>query len=382
MYPDSIGGREKYVYHLADSLGKKGHEVKVFTCTASFHSKLRKHDNFTVYYLPSFDIPLKNARYRIPITMLPKLLFDDADVIHAQDIHHFTTFASAFIAKIRGVPFVVTEHGYPPLGGLMKILIKVYDKTLLKFIAKSSEKIIAVSSFIQQELKYRYKLNMRNAVTVHNGMYNIDIRANDADTFVRKYSLKGKKIILGLGRQTKEKGFQYLISAFKKMSKKFPDTVLVIIGPGGSYRIFLDGLVKLLDLQDRVIFTGRIEEELLKSAMRNCEMVVIPSEYDPFPFVALESLSYGKPVIAAEIGGIPEIITHEKNGLLFKPRDENDLAEKMELLLRDEKLKKAIIRNSRKSLERFNWKLFIEQIESVYEKAATATEAATTATTN
>jgi len=370
MYPESIGGREKYVYYLADSLGKRGHKVKVFTCTPALHSRVRKYENFTVHYFPSIDIPLKNAKYRIPVMMALKLLQDDADIIHAQDLHHFTTFASSLAAAITKRKVIVTEHGYPPLGGLMKLLIEIYDKTCLKFIGKSSSKIIAVSNFISKELERRYKLDRAKSITIHNGMYNMQTAATDADAFVEKYALKNKKIILGIGRQTKEKGFQYLIRAFKKISGKFPNIVLVIVGPPGGYRIVLEGLVRKFGLAKRVIFTGPLDEELVRSAMKKCEMVVIPSEYEPFPFVALESLSFGKPVVAAAVGGLPEIFTNGSNGLLFMPEDEKDLAEKMQLLLKNREVKNKLIRNSRESLKRFNWDSFIEKIESVYEKVA------------
>jgi len=83
MYPESIGGREKYVYYLANSLGKRGHEVRVFSCAQSGRSRTSHHKNFTTFYFPSVDIPLKTAKYRIPIMLLLKLLQDDSDVIHA-----------------------------------------------------------------------------------------------------------------------------------------------------------------------------------------------------------------------------------------------------------------------------------------------------------
>jgi len=368
VYPESIGGREKYVYYLADALGKRGHDVKVLTCTSGLHARIKNYENFSVHYYPSFDIPLKNARYRIPIGMSLMLLQDDADVIHAQDIHHFTTFASSLATRIRRKPFVVTEHGYPPLGGLMKVLIKVYDATLLKLIGKSSSRIIAVSDFIADELKWRYNLDERKIIKLNNGMYEIDTRGGKI--FVKKHSLENKRIILGIGRQTKEKGFQYLIEAFRKISKEFPNAVLVIIGPLSSYNTYLQGLAKNLGLSERIIFTGPVSEEALKSAMKNSEIVVIPSEYDPFPFVALESLSYGKPVVASDVGGLKEIFAHNVNGLLFKSRNSEDLASKMELLLRDKRLRKRLERNSRKSLQRFNWGNFVDEMESIYEKCA------------
>jgi glycosyltransferase involved in cell wall biosynthesis len=369
MYPESIGGREKYVYYLADALGKRGHEVKVFTCTPTLHSKVKKYDNFTVYYFPSFDIPLKGAKYRLPLGMLPYLLTDKADVIHAQDLHHFTTVVSAFVSKIKNKPLVITEHGYSSMEGLMKILIRTYEKTFVKFIGRNSNQVIGVSDFISNELKERYKINPEKIVTVHNAVEENNFSSTN-NQFKEKYSLQNKIIILGVGRLTKEKGFQYLIMAFKKISEEFPDTMLVIIGPQSSYKKILEKLVERLGLTEKVLFTGPLEDELVKSAIKICEMVVIPSKYEPFPFVALESLGYEKPVVASAVGGLPEIFTHEENGLLVKPEDEEDLEEKIRILLTDEEMKKKLIENSKKSLDRFAWNTFIEKMESVYEKAS------------
>lgn len=368
MYPESIGGREKYVYYLADALGERGHEVKVFTCTSGFHSIIKKYDNFSVHYYPSFDIPLKNARYRIPIGLSFKLMQDDADIIHAQDIHHFTTFVSAVAAFLKRKSFIVTEHGYPPLGGLMKILIKIYDYSLLKFIGKSSLKIIAVSNFIADELKWKYNFDERKIVKLNNGMYNVDTQASKI--FVKKYSLKNKRIILGIGRQTEEKGFQYLIEAFSRISNKFPNIALAIVGPLSVYSLYLSGLAEKLGISKKVIFAGKVSEEALRSAMKNSEIVVIPSEYEPFPFVALESLKYGKAVIASNVGGIPEIFSDGVNGLLFNPRDSSDLAAKLEILLKNKKLREKLEENSKKTLRRFDWRRFVEKVEAIYEESA------------
>jgi glycosyltransferase involved in cell wall biosynthesis len=368
MYPESIGGREKYVYYLADALGKKGHEVKVFTCTPTLHSRVKKYDNFTVYYFPSFDIPLKGAKYRLPIGMLPYLLTDKSDVIHAQNLHHFTTVVSAFVAKIKNRPLVITEHGYSSMEGLMKIIIRTYEKTFVKFIGKSSNQVIGVSDFISNELKERYKISPEKIVTVHNAVEENNF-SDMNNQFKEKYSLQNKRVILGVGRLTKEKGFQYLIMAFKKISEEFPDTILVIIGPKSSYKMILDKLVKRLELTEKVLFTGPLEDEMVKSAIKSCEMIVIPSKYEPFPFVALEALSYEKPAIASSVGGLPEIFTHGVNGLLVKPEDVEDLEEKIKILLTDENVKANIIKNSKESLQRFTWKSFIEKMENIYEKA-------------
>src|SRR3989338_6314780 len=293
IYPDSIGGREKYVYYLADVLGKRGHEVKVFTCSKGFASRVKKYKNFAVYYFPSLDIPLKEAVYRIPVLMLDKLLKDDADIFHVYDLHHFTSFVTALAAHVKKKPLIITECGYPPLEGLMHYLIKIYDKTLLKYIERRSNKFIAVSDFISNELNERYNVPRGKITRIYNAIDTGNFRIRNQQ-FKKRYNLSNKRIILGVGRLTKEKGFQHLIKAFKKISTKFPDTTLVIIGPNKSYKHLLDKLIKDLGLGKKVILTGAIDEELVKDAIRSCEMLVIPSEYEPLPLVAFEALSYGK----------------------------------------------------------------------------------------
>jgi len=369
MYPASIGGREKYVYYLADALGKRGHQVKIFTCMETLYSKVKKYKNFTVYYFPSFDIPLKPALYRIPLALFNKLLREDCDVIHAHDLHHFTTVVCALVSKLKNKPFVVTEHGYPPSEGLMNFLIRVYDKTLLKFIEKSSFKVIGVSDFISNELRERYDINPVKILTVHNAIDSQNF-INHSYEFKKMYGLKNKKIILSVGRQTKEKGFQNLIKAFKKISKKYPDRVVVIIGPEKSFKTALNKLVKRLGLTKKVIFTGPLEDKLVKSAINSCEMVVIPSLYEPFGFIALEALSYKKPVIASDTGGLSEIFVHGVNGLLVKPNDYKDLEEKIEVLLSDKRIKNVLVANSKEVLRRFDWKSFIDKMETIYEKTS------------
>lgn len=369
MYPESIGGREKYVYYLADALGKLGHEVKVFTCIRAFYSKVKKYQNFTVYYLPSFDIPLKQARYRIPIALSAKLLLDDSDVVHAHDLHHFTTLVCAIVTKIRNKPLIVTEHGYPPLYGLMGFLIKIYDKSLVRLIENSTSNIIGVSDFISKELQNRYGIRQSKISTLYNAIDSKNFTSHSY-LFKKKYSLRKKKIILSVGRLTREKGFQNLILSFKKISRKFPDTVLVIIGPKTKYKIVLDNLVKKLGLSGKIIFTGPLDDSMVKSAINCCEMVVIPSLYEPFGLIALEALSCKKLIIASNTGGLSEIFVHRVNGLLVKPGDSVDLERKIELLLSDKKMRNTLIQNSGDTLKKFNWNSFIHKMENIYEKTS------------
>jgi len=252
----------------------------------------------------------------------------------------------------------------------MKLLIKIYDKTLLGMIKKSAEKFIGVSDFISEEMASRYGVEKKKIMTVRTGIYRGNHFENKNLKFAERYGLENKKIILGIGRLTKEKGFQYLIKAFNGISKTFPDTALVIIGPQTSYKTALQRLSRNLGLNRRIIFTGPLDDSQVKGAISSCEVMVIPSEYEPFPLAALEALENGKAVIASTAGGLPEIFTHNFNGLLVRPGDAEDLEEKLGELLSNKKLKASLMKNARKSSKRFSWDKFIEKMERIYEETS------------
>ena len=86
------------------------------------------------------------------------------------------------------------------------------------------------------------------------------------------------------------------------------------------------------------------------------DILFYPSFHDSLPTVILEASACGKPIIASKVGGIPEIILHNKTGLLFEPYDKKSLSNYFRILLEDELLKKKLGRNARKRIEeRFNW---------------------------
>lgn len=367
FFPYSIGGREKYVYDLAKGLSKAGHEVEVFTCGDSLFKRYYKIEDsgFIVHYFPRFLIPLLVGYYRIPFTIFSRLLKTDADIIHAHDFHHFTSLICAVVSKKLKKPFLLTEHGYPEQFGIINSAIKFYDKFFLPQIVKSSNKIIAVSNFIKEKLIWKYHVPKRKIQVVHNAIDLSEYKV-ESNIFREKYGLKNKKIILAVGRLTKEKGFQYLIKAFPNILKNVPESVLVIIGPKNYYEKKLKELTRLNKVVDKVIFTGVVSEEMLKSALFSSNLVIIPSLYEPFGIIALESMAYGKPIIASGVGGLSEFLINYENCLLVSPDSTKELSEKVLELLTNKKLANRLGRNAKKTVKKYDWKNMIDKMLDIY----------------
>jgi glycosyltransferase involved in cell wall biosynthesis len=97
-------------------------------------------------------------------------------------------------------------------------------------------------------------------------------------------------------------------------------------------------------------------------------MLVLPSRHEPFGMVILEAFSAGIPVVASLTGGIGKIITHKRNGLLFKNQDSTELYENITLLLDDKSLKDELVENACVDVKKYDWKHIANNLDSIYSK--------------
>lgn len=156
-------------------------------------------------------------------------------------------------------------------------------------------------------------------------------------------------VILAMGRLVPSKGMDYLIRAFSRISAR---AKLAILGEGPALGN-LKRLTQELQLSDRVSFPGWIPHDQLPDFYQKSTVVVVPSVTpESFGMVGIEAMSYGKPVLAFDVGGISEWLKHGETGFLVKPRDEESLAEKMNLLLGDRSLAARMGSKGREAVER------------------------------
>ncbi|MEM4001696.1 MAG: glycosyltransferase family 4 protein, partial [Saccharolobus sp.] len=291
------------------------------------------------------------------------------DIIH---LHEYRTFQNIVIyrfAKKYGVPYVLQAHGSLPRIGSWRKLKWVYDTLYGYKLLRSAAKVIAVTSFEAEQYR-NFGIPVDKIAIIPNG---IDLAeyANlpPQGCFRRKYNIpEEKRVILYLGRLHRVKGVDILLKAYaylRNKVKKANDTVLVIVGPDDGFFTEAKYLASALGISNAVLFTGSLYGRSKLEALVDAEFLVIPSRYETFPYVLLEAYACGKPVIAANVGGLSSLVIEGVTGTLFETGNFKQLADKMFQLLNDEYLIKEM---GAKAIRLVKEKYSIEKIALQTEK--------------
>jgi D-inositol-3-phosphate glycosyltransferase len=149
------------------------------------------------------------------------------------------------------------------------------------------------------------------------------------------------------------------------------DAVLHIVGGDPDGDPELDRLCALagdLGVGVRVRFPGAVAQRDLPNYYRAADALVVTSRYESFGLAAVEALASGLPVVAAQVGGLPSIITHGENGLLVRWRCPEAFAEQLDLLLEDTALRARLSAAARSSVERFSWERIGDEVRALYQE--------------
>jgi L-malate glycosyltransferase len=175
------------------------------------------------------------------------------------------------------------------------------------------------------------------------------------------------KITIGIVKSLEDiYGIQFLIEAFAKINSIYNNTELIIVG-NGPLREKLEKLCCELKISDRVIFTGGVANNCIPDYLNKMDIFVMPSLIESFGVAILEAESCGIPIIASDVGGIPEVMREGQTGFLVKPGNSDIIAEKLSVLIRDKKLREKMGVEGRRFVEKnYNWNDNIEQMYNLY----------------
>jgi phosphatidylinositol alpha-1,6-mannosyltransferase len=161
-------------------------------------------------------------------------------------------------------------------------------------------------------------------------------------------------VVLTVGRWAateRYKGADDLIEAIAQLQPSTPDLHLVAVG-GGDDLPRLRRLASDCGVADRVSFLEGLSSEQLAACYAHCDIFALPSTGEGFGFVFLEAMAFGKPVLGADSGGIPDLVEDGVNGLLIPPRDQQRLVEALGRLLRDPSLRARLARQGAEIVRR------------------------------
>jgi glycosyltransferase involved in cell wall biosynthesis len=389
-FPPAPGGVETHVLEISRRMRMAGHDVRVFT------SDLFSETPFVRLKEPANDVqgvpvtrfraytPGGEAHYLLYPAMKMAVMRAPADVIHAHSYGYFQTNLLPVVKRVRGIPTVMTAHFHPLWstwgGAKRKGLRRMYDSTLGKM---SLNDVDVVISHTKNELELMKKAGLdaskdRVKIVPAGVDWARFTSVPDGASFRKAFSIPDSEpVVLFSGRLAVNKGLMVLADAAPDVLRQFPDTKFVVVGQDMGVREGLERRLKELGIGDRFLFTGHIKDEaLFLSAYGACDMLVLPSEYEAFGLVLLEAMASGKPCVATNVGGMPEVLgepsppkgIHQTGcGMLVDYQDTGQLARAIGRLLSDKKLRETMGMAGRARVQKeFNWDAVTARILEIY----------------
>lgn len=257
-------------------------------------------------------------------------------------------------------PLIYTEHLWTKDYHLSSHLENMVQITAMWFLDMFTNLNIAVSQAVKDFLVQSQISRPEKITVIYNAVKSSKKKA--------KIFSKGDITLGTVGTLNLQKGIQYLIQAMPKILAEFPKTKLVIIGEG-VYKNRLEKLVRRMKLNRFITFTGflkEIDEEMIKF-----DIYVQPSLSESFGLAIIQAMSLGLPIVATNTGGIPEVVTTGKSGLLVEAKNPRALAEAILTLMRDKTKAKEMGKLAAEDAKmKFNLRDLIEETEGIYEEMA------------
>jgi D-inositol-3-phosphate glycosyltransferase len=385
------GGMNVYVRELTRQLGRMGIHVDVFTRSQDDHVPHVLHElgygNRVVHVPagPEHPIPKEELADHIPqfVEGIKYFVCEKDikyDIIHS---HYWMSgiAATALSEAWGGTPIV---HMFHTLGEMKNRIARTdeeregeYRINGEKQVLRRADRVIAATIAEVTQLRFLYKANASKLVVIPPGVdvcHFYPIPADEAKMYV---GLKpNDRMVLYVGRIEPLKGVDTLIQAMSCLQWKEERPVhLAIIGgdPAASPRKRSAEMARLQKLCDdlsvgqTVVFLGKRDQDKLPYYYSAAELVVMPSHYESFGMVALESMACGTPVVASEVGGLAYLVRDGETGFTIPDQEPDTLCEKISWLLNDRDLHARMSQRAVEYAQDYAWEKITKQITDVYE---------------
>ncbi|WP_160132615.1 glycosyltransferase family 4 protein [Halococcus salsus] len=261
----------------------------------------------------------------------------EPDIIHCHFAHP-NKFPATYTAKYFEIPCTVAAHAYE--------IFRNPDIRLLNALLNRMDRVIAPSQYNREYLRKQLQVKL-------------PIEVVPATTRVSKYDPTHQEIpgrILTIARLVEKKGIEYAIEALGQLSETYPDVEYHIVGTG-EQKEALRNQVRDLGVEDRVVFLGHVDDSRLHQELDEASVFVLPcviasdGDRDAMPVVLKEAMAMETPCVSTTVSAIPELIEHEKNGLLVEPRDSVALADGVSKLLSDDDMRETMGHRARETVQ-------------------------------
>jgi len=345
-----------HIFHLGQNLVKAGHEIKVIAPQSSPPDRL---DASFIRLGRSVPVPTGDSTARISLSIwlqpqIKRLLAQESfDVLHIHEpLAPILPLMMLNLSKALNVGTFHAFHGSGRIYWLSKYFLRRSFDRLDGRIAVSNPALGFVSRHFQGD--YR---------VIPNG---IDYARFSTPAGPIPELQDGKLNILFVGRLEKRKGLKYLLGAYSNLKWQYPNTRLIVVGPGNpepeSYRFIAERNIK------DVIFVGGVSYQDLPRYYQTADIFCSPATgKESFGIVLLEAMASGKPIVASRIEGYSSVMAHGGEGLLVTPKDEEALQSALETLITDRPLREEMGNKGQIKAPRYDWEKVTTEIVNYYD---------------
>jgi glycosyltransferase involved in cell wall biosynthesis len=325
FFGPKFGGSYVSLFNISKELSARGHNVTVITTDYNIDIKHKESlEKYGVKVIP-FKCIINFGLFLISPSMNNWLENNISyfDIIHLQTSRSYQNNVIHKYATKFDIPYILQARGSLPVNTGKKSFKLIYDMVWGKKLFNDAKKLIALTQIELEQYK-SFGINEEKIEIVANG---IDLKEFDnlpkKGNFKNKFGIKeNESLILYLGQIHKVKGIQLLINAFSELLKNEGNVKLAIVGPNSGYLSELKKLVKSLNIENNVIFTGPIYGKYKLEPYVDADVYVLPSFSEGFPNTILEACACGTPVIATAsccmadfVNKIGYTINHDENEL-------------------------------------------------------------------
>lgn len=317
--PSHDGGIEVVVGELAKRMVAQGHSVTCYNRTDKQQPKPENFNGISLKYVPTIQ---KKGLAAVSASFFACLCaaVGNYDVVH---VHAEGPALFCWLPKLMGKRVIVTVHGLDWTrakwqNGIASKCIRLGEKMAVRH----ADELIVLSHGMKQYFADTYG---RETLLIPNGVPSYQPCAPE---LIRQYGLEKDNYILYLGRIVPEKGEHYLIEAYKHLPT---DKKLVIAGGASDSQEYFDELREMAKDDDRVIFPGFVQGQLLAELYSNAYTYVLPSDVEGMPLSLMEAMSYGCCVLTSDIDECASVV--QEHGVTFRRGDIDDLRAKLADLL-------------------------------------------------
>lgn len=360
--PSREGGIEIVVEELATRMAKKSHSVTCYNrkghnvAGSEFDgTKLKTYKGVTLQEV--FTIDKRGlAAMTASVSASLRAALGNYDVVH---IHAEGPAFMCWLPKLFGKKVIVTVHGLDHQRAKWGKFASWYIRSGEKNAVRFADEIIVLSKGVQDYFQNTYGRTTR---FIPNGVNKAKLRK--ARQITEKWGLTKDSYILYLGRIVPEKGERYLIEAFKQTKT---DKKLVIAGGSSDTQAFMDELKSLAKDDDRIIFTGFVQGEILEELYSNPYIYTLPSDLEGMPLSLLEAMSYGNCCLTSDIPECAEVV--EDKALLFRKSDVTDLKTKLQNACDHPEMVETYKAQAEEFIcRKYNWDDVVEKTLKLYQR--------------